>query len=71
VARKYPVPKPRPKFDVKLIKKKFKFGDTRFALTDKNIMRYDYLSKDWGVLYSGRYNDLDARWKQLCTLKKT
>ena len=68
--RKYPIPKPK-KFDPKLIKKKITYGDTKFGLTDKHVMRYDKVSANWSILYDGRYNDLDQRWNQICMLKKT
>jgi hypothetical protein len=65
--RKYPVPKPV-KFDEKLIKEEFVYGTTKFGLTDKHIMMYHKLFANWSKLYDGRYNDLEQRWKSICTL---
>lgn len=70
MARKYPVPKPV-KFDEKRIEEKIVYGTTTFGLSDRGVMMYHTLTKSWSTLYDKKYNDVEARWKQVCTLSKT
>ena len=63
--RKYPIPPKPPKFDKKLIKEKFTYGDTKFALTEKCILMYSTLTNDWRPLYR---NKLEERWNSITNL---
>lgn len=62
-------PSIKQKFDTNQLIETYTFGDTTFGLTDQAIMLYSTLSKDWGILYNGRYrNDLGELWSKIKTL---